>query len=70
MEDENGWVIEHRNSQTCAPMYWIGNDWSPDHLLAIRFARKVDAERTVSGFDEDAPAWPQHRVCEHKWCQP
>lgn len=67
---EVGWVIEHKNSEPCAPLYWSGNGWSRDHLRAIRFARKEDAERTARGWDEDDPLPhepAEHRCCEHAW---
>jgi hypothetical protein len=66
---ESGWVIEHRTSPTYAPAYWAGNGWSVDNLCAIRFARKVDAERTIAGFDEDDPLPNEqpHRIAEHGW---
>jgi len=66
---ETGWVIEHCNSEPCAPRYWAGNGWLTDNLRAIRFARQIDAERTVRGFDEDDPLPDEkpHRVCEHAW---
>lgn len=69
MADEFGWVVEHRRSQVCEPEYWAGNGWSKDHLHAIRYARRVDAERSRDGFDEDdpLPAEQPHRVCEHIW---
>lgn len=66
---EFAWVIEHRASAPSAPIYWAGNRWSPDHLEAIRFVRKVDAERTVKGWDDDDPLPHEgaHRICEHGW---
>ena len=65
---EFGWVIEHRRSLVSEPEYWTGNGWSKNHLDAIRFARKIDAERARNGFDEyDGDDPREHRVCEHQW---
>lgn len=69
-EPETGWVIEHKNSEPCAPLYWAGNGWSREHMKAIRFARKEDAERTARGWDDDDPLPnepTEHRYCEHAW---
>ena len=64
MNEETGWVVEHGDSEVCAPMYLAGFNpvtWSHAHLDAIRFARKQDA----------AKACPDpvhvHRICEHVW---
>ena len=67
--DESGWVIERGDSEVSRPRYWRGNGWSYDHMDAIRYARKIDAERTASGFDEDGrlPLDEPHRICEHGW---
>lgn len=66
---EHGWVIEHRNSQPHTPMYWGGNNWYADNMRAVRFARRLDAERTLAGFDEDDPLPDEkpHRIAEHAW---
>lgn len=65
MKTEFGWVIEHRLSPTHSPKYWAGNGWSTDHMKAIRFARKEDAERSRNGFDDEFAL--EHRVAEHGW---
>ena len=71
--EESGWVVEHAESDTARPLYWRGdnpesrpegdenpfNHWSYDHMQAVRFARKVDAER-VKFLSEV-------RICEHGW---
>lgn len=62
MTDEFGWLIEHGHTLVSRPTYWAGPDfWSPDHAEAIRFARKVDAERVASRLGVLC------RVCEHGW---
>ena len=64
---ESGWVIELGRSQTCEPEYWAGNGWTKDNLRAIRFARKVDAERVANGFDDDPVPEIPYRIAEHGW---
>lgn len=66
---EYGWVIEHHRSPVHSPEYWVGNGWDRDHLRAIRFARKDDAQRSLDGFDEDdpLPGEQPHRIAEHGW---
>ena len=61
---ETGWVIERGDSGPSGPTYWAGLDdkWSQDHLDAIRFARKLDAERVSARIH-----WPNNRICEHMW---
>ena len=63
------WVIERDTSEPSRPEYFTGKThpalcWSDpgDHAAAIRFARKVDAER-MALFDSAR----KHRVCEHGW---
>ena len=61
--EESGWVIERGDSQPCAPTYWAGVDrWSQDHIDAVRFARKQDAERVAYGLPS-----PNCRIAEHAW---
>jgi hypothetical protein len=62
--DEIGWIIERGDSSVAAPRYWHGSAWSPDHMLAIRFARQIDASRIARHLD---PSVPIHRICEHQW---
>lgn len=64
-QDENGWVIERGDSEPCAPLYYDGLGWTPEHDLAIRHARKIDAERVAEGLDGY-----DHRICEHIWAHP
>lgn len=71
--DEYGWLIEHGTSPVSSPAYYAGGGhwakepwssaWTSNHLHAIRFARKLDAER----FAERAMAGIPVRVCEHAW---
>jgi hypothetical protein len=68
---ETGWVIEHGASEPCAPRYWAGknwgglSEWTRDHLLAIRFAREIDARRVAEAMDDGVPS--NFRICEHAW---
>jgi hypothetical protein len=65
---ENGWVIE--KGDTHNPKYLSANHrrfyWTHDHLKAIRFARKQDAELVDSHFLLTERI-EEHRICEHSW---
>ena len=61
---ERGWLIEngkqgnelrYRTMRQGIPV------WTPDHMEAMRFCRRVDAERFAA---EDDDAW---RIAEHAW---
>ncbi len=45
-----GWIL--RAGRTAAPVYWNGQNaidaWGPDHTVAIRFYRQLDAQRMQS----------------------
>ncbi len=65
---EFGWLIENGKQQGEGLAYrFVDNDngglygWTPDHNLALRFARRADAEQ-FAYHDEDA--W---RIVEHGW---
>ena len=61
---EYGWVIELEASEPSAPQYWAGSSlWSGDHMMAIRFARKVDAERAAMMMLDGMNI----RIAEHGW---
>ena len=66
---ETGWVIERGDSEPSAPLYWAGHyEWERDHLKAVRFSRKEDAERVAERertLDDGGPEYA--RVCEHSW---
>lgn len=71
MTDEIGWVIERADSEPSAPKYWAAGQqdpqrtsaWTSNHMQAIRFARKLDAERVA----ERAMKGIDVRICEHAW---
>jgi hypothetical protein len=68
MNDTTGWLLE-RPSGTGAPLYHsltVGHPWeTPDHLKALRFARKEDAEAFIAaGFSGE----DEYNVVEHMWC--
>jgi hypothetical protein len=66
-DSEIGWVIE--KGETHYPKYLTVNrrwDWTHDHLEAIRFARKQDAELVDSHFLLSERI-EEHRICEHSW---
>lgn len=57
------WCIERGDSSPSTPTYWSGPDyWSQDHMDAVRFLRKQDAERVACRLGQG-----YHRVCEHGW---
>lgn len=70
---ESGWCIEHVDSKPSQPYYWspqalhvggsadILRDWTPDHALAVRFARLEDATIVRNSLSTE------HRVAEHIW---
>jgi hypothetical protein len=67
------WVIERDESEPGRPQYWTGRShpavrWSDpgDHEMAIRLARKEDAERMAGYVDGSR----KHRVAEHGWDAP
>lgn len=58
-QNETGWVVEVGSSDTSHPTYLAGpHRYTTDHLKAVRFARKEDAEKFALKTD---------RVCEHAW---
>lgn len=61
---EYAWVIERGDSPPSSPTYYTGGSdgWSQDHLDAIRFSRKQDAERAAYHL-----RWPNCRIAEHGW---
>ncbi len=65
MTDESGWVIESVN-KLGQIVYWDGHgtfSFSPDHLEAVRFARKQDAERVFPTICYFQPI----KIAEHLW---
>jgi hypothetical protein len=65
MSTETGWLIERRDYGI---EYLTGEAsgyfprWTEDSLEAIRFCRRVDAERIAGIFDD-----LDIHVCEHQW---
>ena len=62
---EKAWLIERASSDPSAPQYFAGCKhgqfltWTYNHLKAVRFSRKEDAEQMDLGEEV--------RVCEHAW---
>src|SRR5207247_643095 len=60
---ETGWCIEHGEAR--APKYLSVLDghwnWNPDHLKALRFSRRADAEMVATMVNE------VDRIAEHSW---
>jgi hypothetical protein len=68
VSDEIGWLIEMPAGRWGTGFYWRGPhaSWSWGTVdEAIRFARKVDAERVIEMLDE-SPL----EACEHIWSDP
>lgn len=69
--DESGWVIERADSSPAEPKYWAAGQreaerssaWTSNHMEAIRFARKDDAEKVANRIMKDIPV----RIAEHGW---
>jgi len=77
--EESGWLIEHGESEVSAPQYWCagayfqnGHDptqssaWTQNHMEAIRFARKEDAQKVANRMMRGILV----RICEHVWTAP
>lgn len=70
-DEDMAWLIEREDSDPAAPKYWSGKDrdptrysaWTSNHQQAIRFSRKIDAERVVSRALKGVAV----RICEHGW---
>lgn len=62
--DEFAWVIEA--GVTHSPIYWDGGDWSSNNMRAVRFSRKVDAERIMINLPDEARR-PEMSPAEHGW---
>lgn len=62
--DEFAYVIEA--GATHSPLYWDGGDWSSNNLRAVRFARKIDAERVMVNLPSEYRR-PEMSATEHGW---
>lgn len=74
------WVIEHTPEKLDGrgPWYWSGHvprekgnagwgdNWSIEHMEAIRFARREDAEK-IRDMLVRPPREGEHKVVEHGW---
>lgn len=61
---EYGWVIEGGWTDIDKPEYWVGSSaWSGDHMRALRFARRQDAQQAADLM----LAGVNVRICEHEW---
>ena len=71
MAEELGWLIERGDSEVAEPKYWAGTDrdpqrssaWTSNHMEAIRFARRDDAEKVA----KRALGGIGVRICDHIW---
>jgi len=70
---ETGWLLEHGDSPTNSPRYWAAGQidpsrssaWTENHNHAIRFARRIDAERVATRLMRKIPL--EVRICQHEW---
>lgn len=44
------WLIEH--ALRPGPLYYAGVEWSTDHMKAIRYSRREDAQRAIMGLPD------------------
>ena len=58
------WVIE--NNTKHGILYWNGFDWYFDHMKAIRYSRRIDAQKTMYLLEPWAHS-PNNTVAEHGW---
>lgn len=64
---ESGWLIELKASVQPTPTYYGENGegvlgWTTDHMSAVRFARKEDAQLVI-----DCEGWTEAVPVEHSW---
>ena len=66
MTEEQGWVIEHEDSDPGRPLYMTLEGgllgWTHDHEKAFRMAREHDANGFARAFFND-----RHRPGGHMW---
>ena len=67
--EKTGWVLERADSPTSEPLYFsthgVGGQpaFVGHHLLALRFARREDAEAFARCYGQVEFV----RICEHRW---
>lgn len=62
-----GWLIELKSTVFPVPHYYGENEegvlgWTAEHMKAIRFARRVDAELVIR-----CEGWTEASAAEHAW---
>ena len=67
MASEIGWLIELKPNVATSPTWYGENEegvigWTRDHMLAVRFSRKDDAERIIQ-----CEGLTGAFACEHAW---
>ena len=66
MATETGWLIEFSQRVSSTPTYYGQTDDGlgqiTDHLKAVRFARKEDAEMVIADI-----GWTEASAVEHGW---
>ena len=68
---EYAWVIEMPNplddGDGTLRMYWDGFEWSHEDADAVRFSRKVDAEKIMATIEPAYRRSDRMRAAEHAW---
>jgi hypothetical protein len=64
---EFGWLIELKSSVSPTPTYYGENEegvlgWTADHMKALRFARREDADLVIR-----CEGWTEAFAAEHGW---
>jgi hypothetical protein len=72
---ESGWLIETPGAPT--PMYFGPSlskvdhidicDWTRNHFEAVRFSRRIDAEKALLMLRATRPGYLTSFVSEHQW---
>lgn len=63
MSDEAGWLVERQG--LTGPLYWSGTVFTGDAGEALRFSRRVDAERAIERLSLSNAV-----AAEHMWPAP
>lgn len=74
--EQFAWVLERDDSPVSEPHYWAAGQidptrssaWTFNHMAAIRFARREDAQAVADRLMKKAGV--NVRVCDHLWATP
>ena len=71
--DEKAWLIEMPAARWGTGFYWTNEyTWSQWGTIdkAIRFARKIDADRIIAAINREEYEKLVLEACEHEWPKP